>query len=166
MGPPPRWGAAQLWGVVLLAALSVSQLLALLPALLPSLPHPPPSTAQLLQRRSGRRVVLLAQPKVGGDALCRLAAHNGEAVACSLEGGELTSGTPAQQCEAVRALPATFLRLASLPATPHWDASAVYAAVLREPRALLLSQLLQLQRQAQHHLDVRRVRVAAPPVAR
>jgi hypothetical protein len=164
MPPPPRVGAGQLWLFLLAVGYALSCALRATPAFLQragfaggaaSAPRAHDadgvSAAEaLLRRRDGRRVVLLALPRSGAGALCRLAGDNGEVArahaGCAPAGGgaaarALRVGTPAAQCAALRAQPLSYLALPGglLPDAPWLDAGALYVGVLREPRARYVS---------------------------
>ena len=171
---PPRVGAGQLW--LLLAGLGWAlsllsrQAAPLLGAASAALPGGGGSRAgaahALLQSRHGRRVVLLRLPRTGGGALCRLAVDNGEAALPSCEPAfghkgarALRAGRTVEQCTALRAQPLGFVALdEGVPDALWLDAGAIYAATLREPRARIVSELLELQRLGKAHLWVRSAR--------
>jgi hypothetical protein len=168
---PPRVGAGQLWLVLAAAAWllsllmqSAAPLLASAGAALPGGGASRAGAAQaLLHARNGRRVVLLRMPRTGAGALCRLAADNGEAVLPGCEAAfgakatrALRGGRPVEQCTALRTQPLGFFAVdEGVPNDPWLDAGAIYAAALREPRARLVSELLELQHRASQHLWVR-----------
>jgi hypothetical protein len=168
---PPRVGAGQLWLVLAAAAWllsllmqSAAPLLASAGAALPGGGASRAGAAQaLLHARNGRRVVLLRMPRTGAGALCRLAADNGEAVLPGCEAAfgakatrALRGGRPVEQCTALRTQPLGFFAVdEGIPNDPWLDAGAIYAAALREPRARLVSELLELQHRASQHLWVR-----------
>lgn len=168
---PPRVGAGQLWlvlaAVAWLLSLVSHSAAPLLSSAAASLPGGGASRAgaahALLRARGGRRVVLLRLPRTGAGALCRLAADNGEAVLPGCEpafGAKATramrAGRPVEQCTALRTQPLGFWAIdEGVPNAPWLDAGAIYAVALREPRARLVSELLELQHRASQHLWVR-----------
>ena len=132
---------------LLLAALTL--LAHLLSQRLATAPQPDPTTRltahlrarQLLLHRDGRRLVFLAPHPATRARLCALAAAAGELLSsahCPQHGGGAGSAwadepDPAAACRSLRGAPHTALLLSALADTPHWDARAVYVAVLSVP---------------------------------